>query len=647
MRRLSDIPGGIHPPQNKTQSLRHPIARAPLAPELVLPLSQHSGAPAEPLVAPGDQVLKGQMIARASGALSAALHAPSSGEIVAIEPRPVPHPSGMDAMAIVLRPDGAERWVERRPMPDYRARTREEVLAQIRDAGVAGLGGAGFPTALKLSPGPARRIRTLIINGAECEPYITADDMLMRERAAEVVAGARIIAWLLEAGETLIAIEDNKPEAIAAMRAAAGTDVEVVPFPTKYPSGGERQLIQIMTGQEVPSGKLPADIGICCQNVGTAAEIHRAVERGEPLIARITTVTGAAVDEPRNFEVLLGTPISLLLATAGFHPERAARLVMGGPMMGFALPHAELPVVKTTNCVLAPSAAELPPPPPAQACIRCAMCAQVCPASLLPQQLFWYAQAEDHANLEKQHLFDCIECGACSWVCPSSIPLVQYYRASKGAIRQAREQQQKAENARRRFEQRQARIEQQEQEKEARRATRQQEARKPATPAAEVAAAPAVPVPTPAPAAEAMPVATPVATPADTAALTPDRFAAVRASQVEAAVERVKAKKLAAAGEHRDVVAEAIERARRQALERAATMPAAPARAAEPPSREVLERRVATMEQKLARAAEKLVAAESAGETETVALLARARGDLEKRLADARQELETLAAVQE
>ena len=336
--------------------------------------------------------------------------------------------------------------------------------------------------------------------------------------------------------------------------------------------------------------------------------------------------------------MLLGTPISALLAAAGFHPERAARLVMGGPMMGFALPHAELPVVKTTNCVLAPSADELPPPPPAQACIRCGMCAQACPASLLPQQLFWYAQAGDHANLEKQHLFDCIECGACAWVCPSSIPLVQYYRASKGAIRQAREQQQQAENARRRFELRQARIEQQEQEKEARRAARQHEARKPAASAAE-------PVATPVPAAE--PMQAPAAAPADAAALAADSLAATRASQVEAAVERVKAKKLAAAGEHRDVVAEAIERARRQALERAAAMPATPATAAAPPSREALERRIATMEQKLARATEKLAAAERAGESETVALLARARADLGKRLADARQELEALAAVQE
>jgi electron transport complex protein RnfC len=637
MRRLWDIHGGIHPPQNKAQSLRHPIARAPLPPELVLPLQQHSGAPAEPVVAVGEQVLKGQMIARASGALSAALHAPTSGEIVAIESRAVPHPSGMEGTAIVLRPDGAERWIERRPLADFRAHPREDVLAKIRDAGIAGLGGAGFPTALKLSTGPARRIRTLIINGAECEPYITADDMLMRERAAEVVAGARIMAWLLEAGETLIAIEDNKPEAIAAMRAAAGADLEVVPFPTKYPSGGEKQLIQIVTGQEVPSGGLPADIGICCQNVGTAAEIHRAVERGEPLIARITTVTGAALDEPRNFEVLLGTPISLLLATAGFHPERAARLVMGGPMMGFALPHAELPVVKTTNCVLVPTAAELPPPPPAQPCIRCGMCAQACPASLLPQQLFWYAQAEDRANLEKQHLFDCIECGACAWVCPSSIPLVQYYRASKAAVRQAREQQQKAENARRRFELRQARIEQQEKEKEVRRAARQHEARKPA-------AATAEPVATPVAAAEPMQAS---AAAHAAAALTPDPRAAARASQVEAAVERVKAKKLAAAGDHRDLVAHAIERARRQALERAAAMPATPATAAAPPSRETLERRVATMEQKLLRATEKLAVAESAGETETAALLARARADLEKRLADARQELETLVAVQE
>ena len=632
MRRLWDIPGGIHPPQNKAQSVRRPIAPAPLAAELVLPLSQHAGAPAEAVVAVGDRVLKGQMIARASGTLSAALHAPSSGEIVAVEPRPVPHPSGLDAMAIVLRTDGAERWIERQPLADYRTQEREDVLARIRDAGIAGMGGAGFPAAVKLDPGPARRIRTLIINGAECEPYITSDDVLMRERAAEVVAGARIIAWLLEAEETLIAIEDNKPEAIAAMRAAAGPDIEVVPFPTKYPSGGEKQLIQIMTGREVPSGKLPADIGICCQNVGTAAATHRAIERGEPLISRITTVTGGAVAEPGNFEVLLGTPVGVLLEAAGFDAARATRLVMGGPMMGFALPHTALPAVKTTNCLLAPTATELPPPPPAQPCIRCGMCAQACPASLLPQQLYWYAQAGDHANLERQNLFDCIECGACAWVCPSSIPLVQYYRASKGAIRAAREQQCNADNARRRFESRQARIEQQEREKEARRA-----ARKPATSPAEVSAMP-VPAATPATPAVAVPAA---------AAPVPDPRAAERASQVEAAVQRVKAKKLAAAGEHRDVVAEAIERARRQALERAAAMPAAAPAAPEQPTRETLERRVATLEQKLARAAEKLAAADGAGEAGTAALLARAKADLEKRLAEARRELETLAAVQD
>jgi len=625
MRKLWDIHGGIHPPQQKAQSLRHPITRAPLPPELVLPLSQHSGAPAEPVVAVGAAVLKGEMIARASGALSAALHAPTSGRIVAIEARAIPHPSGMDAPCMVLRPDGAERWGERRPIADYRAETRETVLARIRDSGVAGLGGAGFPTALKLGPAPQRRIRTLIVNGAECEPYITADDMLMRERAAEVVAGARIIAWLLEAEETLIAIEDNKPEAIAAVRAAAGADIEVVAFPTKYPSGGEKQLIQILTGLEVPSGRLPADIGVCCQNVGTAAEVHRAVERGEPLIARITTVTGAAVGGPRNFEVLLGTPMSFLLAQAGFDAARAARIVMGGPMMGFALAHADVPVIKTTNCVLAPTREELPPPSPAQPCIRCGMCAEACPASLLPQQLYWYARAEDHAGLEKQHLFDCIECGACSWVCPSSIPLVQYYRAAKGAIRQARDQQRKADNARRRFELRQARIERQEQEKEARRAARQQDARSAA--AADAGAD-----------AEAD---------ADAAAPVPDAAAAARASQVEAAIARARAKKLAAAGEHRDAVGAAIERARLQALERAALTPAAAPAAAEPPSRDALARRVATLEQKLLRATEKLASAEAAGDAATAEVLARAKSDLEQRLTDTRRELDAPGTVTE
>jgi electron transport complex protein RnfC len=272
-------------------------------------------------------------------------------------------------------------------------------------------------------------------------------------------------------------VEDNKPEAIAALREAAqGTDIEIVSFPTKYPSGGEKQLIELLTGKQVPSGGLPLDVGVICQNVGSVVAIRDAVIDGRPLISRITTVTGEAVSDAGNFSVLLGTPMSYLLAKAGYQPDKNRRLIMGGPMMGFTVPDANVPIVKTTNCLLAPGVAELPAPSPAQACIRCGMCALACPASLLPQQLFWFAQGKEFEKLEHHNLFDCIECGACSWVCPSNIPLVQYYRASKAEILQQRRDNERAEHSRVRFEARQERLEREEAEKTAKRAARKQAA---------------------------------------------------------------------------------------------------------------------------------------------------------------------------
>ena len=660
MRRLHDIHGGVHPPSNKAQSLTRAIARAPLPEELVLPLSQHAGAPSEPIVTVGDQVLKGQMIARAAATLSVALHAPTSGEIVAIAPRPLPHPSGMDGMAIVLRADGADRWIERTAPRNWRERSREEALAAIRDAGIAGLGGAGFPTAVKLAPGPARRVRTLILNGAECEPYITADESLMIERAAEVVEGARIIAWLLDAEETLIAIEDDKPRAIAAMRAAADPDQEVVAFPAKYPSGGERQLIRILTGMEVPAGKLPADIGASCHNVGTAAAVYRALVHAEPLISRIVTVTGGAVTLAGNVEVLLGTPMRVLLDIAGCDRARLSRLLMGGPMMGFALPDDTLPVIKTTNCVLAATAGELTTEDDEGPCIRCGQCSEACPASLLPQQLYWYARAEDHAGLEKHHLFDCIECGACAWACPADIPLVQYFRASKSAIHESREQQGKAEVARQRFEQRQARLEREERARETRRKERKAAAPPPG----------AAPVPTPglaaaAPAATAAGGKAPREESAGTVSRDPtvpatapcepavpvtatSDAAAQRAREVEAAIERARAKKLANTQEPtHSIVSEAIERARQQALERAAATPAAAPQA--PAPRAVLQNRLAVTEKKLLRSAEKLAEEEASVNPDqaTLELLNRTRADLLKRRDTLRVELGMTAPLQD
>ena len=463
------LTGGVHPEENKHQSTGKPISAAAIPAKLVLPLSQHAGAPAEPIVAVGDKVLKGQMIAKAVGFVSVPVHAPTSGTVTAIDAQAIPHPSGMSDTCITIETDGKDEWCELQQIENYQTVEPSDLVEHIRQSGIAGMGGAGFPTAVKLSPRSS--IDTLILNGTECEPYITADDMLMRERADEIISGAAILMHLLKASQCLIGIEDNKPEAVAAMKqAAAGNPaMAVVVFPTKYPSGGEKQLIQILTGQEVPSGKLPSDLGMAVQNVGTAAAVHQAVNQGKPLISRVTTLTGEALGDKKNLEVLLGTPVGELLTEADVNDRQLNTLVMGGPMMGFTLDDLTIPVVKTTNCLIAGSIQEFPPAMPAQACIRCGMCAEACPSSLLPQQLYWHAKAENFDQLKHHNLFDCIECGACSFVCPSSIPLVQYYRASKGAIRTQEAKNAKAERSKVRYETRQARLEKEQAEKEAKR----------------------------------------------------------------------------------------------------------------------------------------------------------------------------------
>ncbi|SEJ86966.1 electron transport complex protein RnfC [Pseudomonas linyingensis] len=494
-----DIPGGIHPPERKTLSNRTPIQVAPLPKRLILPLAQHIGAPAEPCVAVGERVLKGQKIADAAGFVSVAVHAPTSGTVTFIGPQPYPHASGMLAPAIVIEADGLDQWCALEPCADFRSLAPQALLAKIRDAGINGLGGAGFPTAVKLTARPLQKIHTLILNGTECEPYITADDMLMRERASELVSGIDILAQLIQPDEVLIGIEDNKPEAIAALRAALSERAyQLRVFPTKYPSGGEKQLIQILTGREVPAGGLPADIGILCQNVGTAVAIHDAVVLGKPLIARITTLTGEALARPMNVEALIGTPVQDLLAFAGLDEQKLDRLIMGGPMMGVTLPALDVPLIKTSNCLLAPTRSELPPPQPALPCIRCGDCALACPASLLPQQLHFFALGQEHEQLKAHNLFDCIECGACAYVCPSSIPLVQYYRAAKAEIRELEQKQQKAEHSKQRFELRQERLRREEERKEAERKARAEKAAR--AKAAQAEAAAAAPVASAAPA---------------------------------------------------------------------------------------------------------------------------------------------------
>ncbi|KGT89386.1 electron transport complex subunit RsxC [Enterobacter cancerogenus] len=466
--KLWDFQGGIHPPEMKTQSNGTPLSQLPLPEQFIIPLKQHIGHEGEICVSPGDHVLRGQPLTFGSGRMLP-VHAPTSGTIEAIAPHMTAHPSGLSELCIFLRADGEDRWTTLDPQPDFRSLTREDVVKRIHEAGVAGLGGAGFPTATKLRGG-LRGVKTLIINAAECEPYITADDRLMQDCAAEVLEGCRILAWVLQAERVLIGIEDNKPEAIAALKQALGGDRELQlrVIPTKYPSGGAKQLTQILTGVEVPHGGRSTDIGVLMQNVGTAWAVKRAIIDGEPITERVVTLTGEAIAQPRNVWGRLGTPVSHLLHHVGFAPGSRQMVIMGGPLMGFTLPSLNVPLVKISNCILAPSASEMGNNEEEQSCIRCSACADACPAKLLPQQLFWYSQGGDHEKARAHNIDDCIECGACAYVCPSNIPLVQYYRQEKAELRAIDLEAKRTAEAKARFEARQARLEREKLAREAR-----------------------------------------------------------------------------------------------------------------------------------------------------------------------------------
>lgn len=469
---LGSFPGGLKLKGHKKRSTQSPIRRTPIAKHLILPLQQHIGAAAVPIVEVGEKVLKGQQIARAEGHVSVCLHAPSSGIIKAIDEQPIPHPSGLSATCITIETDGEDQWLNRKPVKNFKDMSAHEIRQIIRDAGIVGLGGAGFPSFIKLNPGVHHDVDTLLLNGAECEPYISCDDMLMRERAEGILDGVEIIQHALRARNVVLAIEDNKPEGISAMELALAArphlqNTRIVVIPTRYPTGGEKQIIQVVTGKEVPSNGLPIDIGIVCHNMGTAYAVGRAINHGEPLISRIVTVTGTDVTHAGNFETLFGTPISELLEFAETKRQPDEPFILGGPMMGFNLSGDNLPVTKTANCILvgvdeaAPASEPLP-------CIRCGDCATACPASLLPQQLYWHSRAKDFEQTRDYNLFDCIECGCCDYVCPSKIPLVSYFRFAKTEIMNQQREQQKSDLARDRFETRLARLEQEKQEKEER-----------------------------------------------------------------------------------------------------------------------------------------------------------------------------------
>ncbi len=466
-KRLFPFHGGLKTVRHKAESNQQPIQPGVLPRQLTVPLRQHIGAMAKPRVQPGDRVLKGQMIGQPDGYISAAVHAPTSGIVAAVESQHVPHPSGLPDLCVVIDSDGEERWIDREPV-DYRRLHSSELRNVLRNAGIVGLGGAAFPSAVKLNLGGyCDHLETLILNGAECEPWITCDDLIMRERAAGIVAGIHVMAYLLEPRDVLIGIEDDKPEAIAAMtEACAGTGYEVRPVPTCYPSGDARQLTKLLINKEAPVKKHLIDIGVQCFNVATAYTVHRAINHGEPVISRIVTVTGH-VQQPGNIEALLGTPFAELVAQCGGYREGVERLIMGGPMMGFALHSDEVPITKAANCILAASAAELAPEQPVMPCIRCGACVEVCPADLLPQQLYWHARAREFDKAEDHHLFSCIECGCCSYVCPSHIPLVQYYRYAKNELWAREKEKDKAELARRRHQARVERLEREKQEREA------------------------------------------------------------------------------------------------------------------------------------------------------------------------------------
>ncbi|WP_248466035.1 electron transport complex subunit RsxC [Pectobacterium versatile] len=457
--RIWDFDGGIHPPEMKTQSSQIPLRQIPLPEQFIIPLKQHLGPEGEICVSVGEKVLRGQPLTRGKGR-TLPVHAPTSGTVNAIRQHTTAHPSGLSELSIIIVPDGDDRWCERQTFTDYRAQSIDTLLAHLHQAGIAGLGGAGFPTAAKLQGG-MRGIETLIINGAECEPYITADDRLMQECAEEIIQGVEILSFLLQPKRILIGIEDNKPEAISALRLALGkrSDMQLRVIPTKYPSGGAKQLTKILTGKEVPFGKHSAAIGVLMQNVGTAFAIKRAVIDGEPLTERVVTLTGESLRQPGNVWARLGTPVRHLLKQGGFHVNKQPMVVMGGPLMGFTLPSLDVPIVKISNCLLAPSHAEMEPVAEEQSCIRCSKCADACPAGLLPQQLYWFSRGQEHEKARNHHLFDCIECGACAYVCPSNIPLVQYYRQEKAEIRAIDEEAQRAAQAKVRFDAKQARLE--------------------------------------------------------------------------------------------------------------------------------------------------------------------------------------------
>lgn len=472
---LSTFHGGLVLKHHKDLSARAPVVKTPIAQKLLLSLRVNRGHVAEPVIAVGDYVYKYQVIAKPIHPFGGVVHAPTSGTVTAISERPTATPDAQLAACIEITTDGQDQ--AQSPPPQAEPVDRNSIIAIIKEAGILGMGGAGFPTHIKYDHQTQNSETLLIINGAECEPYITCDERLMLDEPEALIKGTEILMQAAAAHKAIIAIEDNLggvksklDKSIGQLKAAG---IEVIKVPTIYPIGGEKQLIKVLTGQEVPSGQTPLSLGIIMQNVATAKAVYDAVALQQPLIERLVTVTGDNVGKPGNYLTLVGTPFIDLLELAECQLETIDKLVVGGPMMGYPMPSTDIGIDKTTNCLLLLTAESSKPELPELPCIRCGDCVQACPQDLLPQQLLWYIDGNDGGNnLEKareHHVFDCIECGACSWVCPSHIDLVSFYRFAKSELSYLDFKNAKAQLAKQRHEERQQRLDQIKAERQAKR----------------------------------------------------------------------------------------------------------------------------------------------------------------------------------